>query len=199
MLQLFIITSICILSYFFGCYSTARLLAKSFRHLNILKVGTGLADISNIYHNISKQLGFFAAILDITKIYIFLTLLKYLLLYTMFESASTVEILTFMFGFFMILGHCMPVTNSFKGGRGIFTYVGLMLVFIPYYMLAILGFALLIFIFFKQFRFIQYMIVLLPPIVSFFVADKQLVILMSITAVLMGILNFFVSKRYGEI
>ena len=192
-------TIICLISYFLGCFSTARLLAKSFRHLNVYKVGTGLADISNIYANISKPLGICAAILDTGKMYIYLQILKYLIaLFGFYQTSS--DIMLFIFGFFLIVGHCLPLTHNFKGGRGIFIYVGLMLVFIPYLMLGILVVGGILAAFFKQVRFVQYMFVLLPPILCLVLTgiSRELVILMSITAFLMGLLNIILSKRLGE-
>ncbi|MCL2063310.1 MAG: glycerol-3-phosphate acyltransferase [Candidatus Cloacimonetes bacterium] len=190
---------ICILSYFLGCFSTARVLAKTYKHLNVYKVGTGLADISNIYHNISKPLGIIAAILDTFIAYIYLRILKYLIISFGFVDISS-DLMIFIFGFFIIAGHCLPLTHNFKGGRGIFIYIGLMLIFIPIHLFLILLLAGFLIFFFKQFRFAQYMVVLLPPILCLFLPDitREMVILMAITAFLMGLLNVLVSKRLGE-
>ena len=201
-LELGIAIAICILSYFIGCFSTARLLARSFRHLNVYKVGTGLADIPNIFSNISKTLGISAGVIDTGKMFIYISLIKIITSLFSLEIIGSNEII-FIFGFFMLAGHCLPLTHNFKGGRGIFTYTGLILVFIPWIMLGILVVALLLLLIFKQFRFAQYIIVLGPPVFCFFLPNSiiadDLVLLMTITAILMGILNFLVSKRLGEI
>ena len=209
-MRILVVIGICILSYFLGCFSTARVLAKSFKHLNVYKIGSGLADITNIYNNISKTLGIFAGILDIAKMFVYIKILEYLFSIPFSQTGFSVfhfftfnnlsnEILLFTFGFFLLAGHCLPITHGFKGGRGIFTYSGLMFVFIPYQMLGILIFAGLLVIFFRQFRFAQFMIVLLPPILCYFLGiESKLVTLMTFTAVLMGFLNFLVSKRLGE-
>ena len=55
-------------------------------------------------------------------------------------------------------------------------------------------------IFFKQFRFSQYMIVLLPPFVNlFFKGDKSLDVRLILLAVLMAIINVISSKQKGEL
>lgn len=199
MLELLYAVIVCILSYFLGCFSTARVIAKNFRNLNVYKIGFGFADTENIYSNISKPLGVLAAFIDSGKMALYLIFLKYLFTYLNFAILSN-EIMIFVFGFFMIAGHCLPVTHSFKGGRGIFTYIGLLIVFIPLPMLYVLTISFAIIILFKQIRFAQYLIVLIPPVLSFFWGKpRQLVILMSITAFLMGLLNFIVAKRLGEL
>jgi glycerol-3-phosphate acyltransferase PlsY len=45
-----------LLSYLLGCFSTARLVAKWAKSLNIYRVGTGHADSENIYENVSHPL-----------------------------------------------------------------------------------------------------------------------------------------------
>jgi len=113
---------------------------------------------------------------------------------------SAIELPLFIFGFFMIGGHCLPATHKFRGGRGIFTYIGLMLFFVFQPMIYILLIALVIIFLFKQIRFTQYFIVLFPPILSvFWIDSRQVLIMMFVTAFLMGILNFIVAKRLGEL
>ena len=197
--NIFIAIGICVISYFLGCFSSARVLAKSFKNLNIYKVGTGLADTHNIYINISKPLGVLATILDMGKMIVYIVLIKYLLVKVDCISLSTDTIL-FIFGFFLIAGHCLPVTHKFKGGRGINPYIGLMLFYIPYIMGIIFVLAFLIGSIFRQIRFAQYLVVLLPPIVCMFIPTipRELNTLMVIAALLMGLFNFIVSKRLGE-
>jgi len=100
----------------------------------------------------------------------------------------------------MILGHCLPVTHWFKGGRGIFTYIGFLLFFAPWPTIIVCIMAAILVAFFNQIRFSQYMIVLLPPFINFFFpGGKQFMAKMFLAAILMGIMNFFVSKKLGEI
>ncbi|MDD2332072.1 MAG: glycerol-3-phosphate acyltransferase, partial [Candidatus Cloacimonetes bacterium] len=67
-----ILIIIVVLAYFWGSASTARIVAKSVRSLNIYKVGSGLADTENIYTNVSKPLGILVGALDAAKSYAFL-------------------------------------------------------------------------------------------------------------------------------
>lgn len=191
-----------ILSYAIGCYSTARLLAKTYRSLNIYKVGTGHPDTQNIYLNIDKSLGVFSGFVDFSKIYIFIFLMR-LLINTLPQTQHILEVSEaplLALGFMMLVGHCLPVTHGFKGGRGIFTYSGMVMFFAPIPMLISGIIALLITLRFKQYRFVQFLVVLLPPFLNLiFESDRNFVSWMFILAILMGIINVFVSKKRGEI
>jgi len=205
MIQTLVFIGFTVISYLIGCFSTARLIAKSFKSLNIYKVGTGHPDTENIYCNISKSLGILAGIVDFGKMFVYLLFLK-LLLENFYPANSTQNYLLIL-GFAMVVGHCIPITNKFKGGRGIFTYLGFITFFFFIYytilpMIAVVLLAILVIWLFKQMRFAQYLIVLLPPFISFFLKSNggsHFPMKMFLSAILMGIINFFVSKRLGEL
>ncbi len=204
MISIIAFITLLIISYFLGCFSTAKLITKSYKSMNIYKVGTGHPDTQNIFRNIDKSLGIFVGIVDFGKMFFYLILLKYLLNYPVIieligENIGTENHLLIL-GFAAVIGHCLPLTHRFKGGRGLFTYIGFVTFFMLWPMIIIAALALIIVIFFKQIRFAQYMIVLLPPFINFFfVRDPVFLGKMFIAAILMGIINFFVSKKLGEI
>jgi len=203
MLSIIVFAVLLIISYLLGCFSTAKVLAKSYKSINVYKVGTGHPDTQNIYNNIDKTLGIFTGIVDFGKMYFYLFLLEKLLKYSSVTDAigniGTNDHLLIL-GFFMVVGHCLPVTHRFKGGRGIFTYTGFVLYFAPIPMIMIMLLAIILVFFFKQMRFAQYMIVLLPPFINFlFEDDPAFLAKMFVAALLMGIINFIVSKKLGEI
>jgi glycerol-3-phosphate acyltransferase PlsY len=166
--------------------------------LNIEKVGSGHPDTENIYQNVSKPLGVLVGAVDLGKIYLYLLILDFVFSRVQPQVVAEVNLMM-VYGFAMIVGHCMPVTNRFKGGRGIFTFIGFAAYFVFYPMLIIVIFAAIVIAFFKQIRFAQYMIVLLPPFVSYFFPSLRAFIpRLLLISVLMGIMNYFVSKRLGE-
>jgi glycerol-3-phosphate acyltransferase PlsY len=214
----FIAILIIILSYFYGCFSTARIVAKSARSLNIEKVGNGFADTENIYAHVSKPLGILVGILDIVKGFAYLFLIKFILVY-MDKMGVPPDLsglysdnMLLLYGIFMLIGHCLPLTNHLRGGRGIFTYIGFIAFFAYYPMLLTAIIALLLISVFKQIRFAQYLIVLLPVILTqlFASLDKYFSFMPQSNvealfttkllgiAILMGILNIIVSKRLKE-
>ena len=203
MSSIIVFCSLLILSYLLGCFSTAKLLAKSYKSINVYKVGTGHPDTQNIYNNIDKTLGIFTGIVDFGKMYFYIVLLSFLLNYPpimdIIGNIGTNNHLLIL-GFFMVIGHCLPVTHRFKGGRGLFTYIGFVLYFAPFPMMIITLLAIILVVFFKQMRFAQYMVVMLPPFINFFFEDDPAFLAkMFIAALLMGIINFIVSKKLGEI
>jgi acyl phosphate:glycerol-3-phosphate acyltransferase len=195
---IFILLSL--LSYAIGCWSTARLIAKAYRSLNIYKVGTGHPDTQNIYCNVDKSLGIFSGLVDFSKIYLYLFVLRVLLGLLPQTQTLNTDIALIFFAFMMLLGHCLPVTHKFKGGRGVFTYMGVVMFFAPVPML-IAGFlALVVTLKFTQHRFVQYLLVMLPPFFNLiFEDDGTFISMMFVFAILMGVINFFVSKKRGEI
>ena len=173
------------------------------RNLNVYKIGTTLADTENIYRNISKMIGSIAGIIDFGKMIILLYILKKILLQVQLPYAT--DTLLFIYGMAMVIGHCLPVTHHFKGGRGIFTYTGLLTFFAPIPTLSVLVLAVAAILKFQQFRFAQYMIVLSTPILCYILRSLHLVPIsnniipsMFIGAVTMGVINFILSKRLGE-
>jgi len=203
---------IIVLAYVYGCFSTARVMAKTVRSLNIYKVGTGLADTENIYTNVSKAMGILVGALDVFKALLFLLVVEFALKALFPAGAMTLlynRSIMLIYGLAMLIGHCLPVSHKFRGGRGIFTYTGFLLYFAPAPMLITLLAAWLIVLIWKQIRFAQYVIVLLPVLLTHVfhtfipLFRKELppyfVVTIWAIAIIMGILNFIVSKKLGEL
>ncbi|MBL7108082.1 MAG: glycerol-3-phosphate acyltransferase [Candidatus Cloacimonetes bacterium] len=187
-----------LIAYSIGSFSFARILTKIFRNLNIYKVGDFIADATNVYHNVSKSLGILVWCLDFIRIYLSLLIVKFLFL------KNSPELLLFV-GLSMIIGHCFPIMHKFVGSRGISAYVALLFFFVPF-ATAIVGIiCLLILIFFRQLRFVQYTMVIAVPVAYYILLNFKIQMgeinpkYLLLTSIVMGILNFFVSKRYGEI
>ncbi len=203
------------LAYLYGCFSTARIVAKAFKSLNIYKVGTGLAETENIFKNVSRPMGGPVGALDMLKSLLFLLAVESVLkLLVASGSLPGMELLydksiMLLFGLAMLIGHCLPITHKFRGGRGVFTYSGFLLYFIPAPMLVSLIVAGLIALIYNQIRFAHYVIVLLPVLLThvfytfipFFRRELPNSFIAAIwgIAIFMGVLNFFVSRKLGEL
>jgi glycerol-3-phosphate acyltransferase PlsY len=178
-------------------------------------VGTGLADTENIYSHISRPLGVLVGGLDVAKAYLFMKVVELLLIMLSGSDLMTgVEMIyapnyMLVYGLAMLVGHCLPVTHRWKGGRGIFTYTGFMVYFAFWPMIITLVIAWLLIAIYKQIRFAQYLIVILPVILaqvfySFIPYFRKelppyFIGMMLGVALFMGILNFVVSKKLGEL
>lgn len=205
---------IIIVSYFYGSFSTARIITKSFRSLNIYKIGTGLADTENIYTHISKPMGILVGLLDASKAYLYLLVVEmilHLIEHThLFTGVAQIygKNLMLVYGMVMLIGHCLPWTNRFRGGRGIFTYIGMVFYFAPIPTIITMVIAWILVIRFHQIRFAQYLIVIMPVLLMIVLASlipgfvpnlpTNFMPIMVGTAILMGILNVMVSKKLGE-
>lgn len=217
-----------LLAYLYGCFSTARVVAKASRSLNVYKVGTGLPDTENIFMNISRSMGILVGALDATKAYFFLFAVE-ILLRLVDTSLPYFDIsmlyskkLLFFYGSGMLVGHCLPATNKLRGGRGILTYMGFTFFFVPIPTFVTAVIALVLVAKYKQSRFAQYVIVILPSIlhqISYYIVPRIGALLPSPfsrffvgsplpsyfgiflmgSAVFMGVLNIMVSKKLGEI
>ncbi len=194
-LQIILIIS----AYFIGSFSVARILVKVFMNKNIYKIGTGNPDAGNVFDNVSRPLGILVGLIDFLKVLVPTCIVDRFIL--KIHSNPENSILLLIASFAIVIGHCVPFAHNFKGGRGIIAYMGVLFYFIPYQMIIITMFALILIIFFNQKRFSQYMIVILSPLTSFFWSPTNRIEpqFIFITSILMGILNFFVSKRHGEI
>ena len=191
---------VAVLAYFVGSFSAARFVAKTFRHLKICKVGSKRPDTENIYKNVSKSLGILVGLIDFLKVYIFLALSSYLLTYFDITKSISHPSDIFVFGVLIIFGHVFPIIHKFYGGRGIFPYIAVLAYFAFYPVLIVAIFTVLIMIIFRQLRFSQYMIVLLPPLLNlFFPGTKSMDVRLILLALFMGVLNFIGSKQRGEL
>lgn len=196
--------SVLIIAYFCGLLSTARIFARTFRYLKITKVGSGHADTMNIYSNVSKTLGVMVGLVDIAKMYLFLYLVKYIFINLANQPEYVTDNYLFVYGFFVILGHCFPFYNRFKGGRGIFTFAGYLGFFAPTTMLIVGVIAAVIALVFGQYRTAKYVVVGLPVVVSLFTSTIMqttpgLTTKIFIASALMVIVNFIVSRKRKEL
>lgn len=202
--SLMIPISISILAYICGLFSTARVLARTFKYLNITKVGSGHADTKNIYSHVSKTMGIVVGIVDIAKMYLFLYLIKYVLSSFMNQPNLATDNFLFIYGFFLILGHCFPFYNRFKGGRGIFTFAGYLGFFAPATMLIVGLISAIIALGFAQYRAAKYFLVGAPVIASLIIStithvQTGLTTKIFVASSLMVIVNLIVSRKRNEI
>jgi glycerol-3-phosphate acyltransferase PlsY len=194
---------ICIIGYICGLFSTARVFAKTFRHIKLSKVGSGHLDTENIYSNVSKALGVLVGLTDIVKMYMFLYLVKYIMVNVLDKAVYASTNLLFVYGFFVILGHCFPFYNRFKGGRGIFTFAGYLGYFAPITMLIVGVISTIISLVFNQNRAAKYFTVA-APVVGILLASTinsasaSLTMKVFIASVLMVIVNLIVSRKRKE-
>lgn len=106
-----------ILSYLLGCFSSAYFLGKTTKNIDIRQYGSGNAGATNAMRVLGKKMGILTFGLDILKGIIAVLIGKYLL---GFDGKL-------LAGVFVVLGHNFPVFLNFKGGKGVATSLGVLM------------------------------------------------------------------------
>lgn len=115
--------SLIIASYLLGSVPAAYLLAKWFYGIDIRKQGTGKIGASNVLRLTSIWLAIPVAIFDIGKGALMVWAAQLL-------GLGAVEQITV--GVITIIGHNWPIFLGFKGGRGVFTSLGVITILSPW-------------------------------------------------------------------
>ena len=122
-------------SYFIGSIPTGLILTQIFLKKDIRKFGSGNIGATNVLRTGKKSLAFTTLLIDIFKGYS-----------SIFISSIYFNDLVILAGLICFLGHIFPVWLKFKGGKGIATYVGILLG-LSIELFLVFGFLWLIFLF----------------------------------------------------
>tara|TARA_B100001123_G_C14946835_1_gene882042 strand:- start:94 stop:669 length:576 start_codon:yes stop_codon:yes gene_type:complete len=109
-------TIIAIISYFFGSIPSGFILTKLILKKDIRKIGSGNIGATNALRSGNRLIGYLTLILDIVKAVIPILYIKYNFPEIIFISSLCV-----------FLGHLFPIWLKFKGGKGVATYLGIIL------------------------------------------------------------------------
>lgn len=107
-----------LMSYLIGCFSPSYFLGKIFEKKDLRDFGSGSAGSTNALRVFGKKIGILTFLMDITKGVIAVLIGRWLMGYNGGLLA----------GIFVVLGHNWPVFLGFKGGKGIATSLGVLLV-----------------------------------------------------------------------
>ena len=111
------------LSYLIGAIPIGLILSKSLRGIDIRNYGSGSIGMSNIQRNLGNFPAAVVLTLDMTKSFLPILYVRYFLPDTqILETISALGALT---------GHCWPIFAKFRGGRGVATGWGSLLILSP--------------------------------------------------------------------
>ncbi len=113
---------ILLISYFIGNISFAYILGKIFAKKDVRDYGSGNAGTTNAMRTFGKKIGILVFIGDVLKGAVSVYIGKKI---GGLEGA-------YIAGAFVIIGHNWPVLLNFKGGKGVATTIGVMLIISPY-------------------------------------------------------------------
>ena len=105
-----------VISYLLGSIPFGLLLTKLFLKKDIREIGSGNIGATNVLRSGNKFIGYATLLLDIFKAVLPVIFVKYNYFDFVYISALSV-----------FLGHVFPIWLKFKGGKGVATYVGILL------------------------------------------------------------------------
>lgn len=108
-----------LLSYLIGSFSSAFFIGKTFLKIDIREFGSGNAGATNAIRVMGKKLGIATFILDVFK-----GMLAVLIAKAILGSNGG-----YIGGVFAVIGHNWPILIGFKGGKGVATSLGVILMF----------------------------------------------------------------------
>ncbi len=105
-----------IYSYLLGSIPFGLIITKIFLKEDIRKIGSGNIGATNVLRTGKKSLATFTLLLDVSKGFI-----------SIYVTKEFFNDLTFFSGLICLIGHIFPVWLKFKGGKGVATYLGIIL------------------------------------------------------------------------
>lgn len=103
-----------IISYLIGCFTSAYIIGKVFKNIDIRNYGSGNVGSTNVLRVMGAKLGIFTFLLDVLKG----VLAVYLGRVILGDVGGLIGCL------FVVIGHDWPIFIGFKGGKGIATSIG---------------------------------------------------------------------------
>ena len=119
-----------ILAYLIGSVNFSILISKKKAGFDIREKGSGNAGTTNMLRTMGKGAALITLILDILKgvVTVLVAILYGLILYKLFNFNLNSALLVQIAGIFVIVGHTFPLYFGFKGGKGVATTLGILLV-----------------------------------------------------------------------
>lgn len=161
-----------IAAYLIGSVPTAILAGKWFRGIDIRDHGSGNAGATNAMRVLGPKIGVAVLIIDALKGIAAVSLA--LIMSDAFTSGVVFVIFQLVLGAAAIVGHVLPVFASFKGGKGVATLVGIIIILFPEVFLICLGIFLLVFLVSKYVSLASITSGVSLPVVAVLVQDEIL-------------------------
>ncbi len=147
-MEIIIVLCVVLSSYLIGSVSSAVIISKLMSGKDIREEGSGNAGATNMLRVHGKGAGALTLVCDILKgvIAILLSMLFNMWLKSAAPDSIFVGNLAYIAGFFAVLGHDFPVFFKFRGGKGVATSLGVVLMLNWKIGLIVLALALIIMI-----------------------------------------------------
>ncbi len=169
-----LISIFAICSYFIGNFNTALIISKA-KNKDIRKMGSGNPGTLNMSRNFGLKLGLLTFFVDILK-GVIPTLISFFVFRNKGFFPNTefyiYDLVIYICGFCVVLGHIYPALLKFKGGKGIASSIGVFIVtecvhgwsFVAVLLMTFI--AAILFIYFTEFGAMGSFIAITPPAVA---------------------------------
>lgn len=179
-----------IVAYFLGSISFSVIFSRKFAGFDVRDKGSKNAGTTNVLRTVGTKVAALTLVCDVLK-GVFAVLLA--MLAGKIWTDSNIEIttnLTYLAGFFAILGHTFPIFFEFRGGKGVATALGVLITLNWKIGLICLIFALIIIAFTKMVSVGSLLAAVLYPILTIFMGEVSFIpVLISILIALLVIFN----------
>lgn len=174
-----------LVAYLIGSISFAIIFSKKFGGFDVREKGSKNAGTTNVLRTVGKKAAILTLICDILKGVI--AVLLAMLAAKIWEDSDT-ETLKYLAGLMAIIGHTFPIYYGFKGGKGVATSLGVLLVVNPQIGIICLVFALIIIIATRWVSLGSILAATLFPVLTFFMVDS---LTAKVISILIGVLVIF--------
>lgn len=176
---------VALVAYLIGSINFAIIFSKKFAGFDVREKGSKNAGTTNVLRTVGKGAAALTLICDILKGVVSVLLA---MLAAKIWQGTDIEILKYLAGLFAIIGHTFPVYYGFKGGKGVATALGVLLIVNPQIGIICLSFALIIMIATRWVSLGSILAATLFPILTIFMVDN---IGAKIISILIGALVIF--------
>lgn len=161
-----------IIAYALGSISFSVIISKKQAGFDVREKGSGNAGTTNILRTVGKKAAILTLICDVLKGVAAIAVATVIGLIFKVEDKS---LLVQIAGIFVVLGHTFPIFFGFKGGKGIATSLGVLLLVNWQIGLICLVFALILMIITKMVSLGSCAVAILYPILTFFIHNNYIV------------------------
>ena len=164
---------VAIIAYIIGSINISILISKKVAGFDVREKGSGGTGATNMLRSVGKLPALITLIWDIFKGVIAIGIA---LLIGWIAGAKDVSVLVQIAGIFAILGHTFPIFFGFKGGKGVATSLGILLIINWKIGLICLVFALVLMILTKMVSVGSVTAAILFPILTLFIGNENFIV-----------------------
>ena len=163
--------AIAIIAYVIGSINFSVIFSRKFAGFDVREKGSGNAGTTNMLRTVGKKAAVITLVCDILKGIVSILIA---LLIGYFVKDVNKAILVQIAGFFAIFGHTFPIFFEFRGGKGVATALGVILLTNWQIGLICLAFALILIIITKMVSLGSIMAAILFPVLTIFIQTNYI-------------------------